>query len=58
VSGAEQVNPSAGSVPKFVAQKPDAVKIRSRFTSNRKSFPRVDQIDELQGARAAHWRGG
>jgi hypothetical protein len=48
----------AGSVAKFVAQKPDFVKIRSKFTANRKSFPRIDQIDEFQGARADHWRGG
>jgi hypothetical protein len=49
---------SAGSVPKFVAQKPDSVKIRSKFTADRKSFTRIDQIDEFQGARADHWRGG
>jgi hypothetical protein len=49
--------PSAGSVPKFVAQKPDSVEIRSKFTADRNSFPRMDQIDKLQGARADHWRG-
>jgi hypothetical protein len=50
--------PSAGSVPKTVAQKPDSVKIRSKFTAARKRFPRIDQIDEFQGVRADHWRGG
>jgi hypothetical protein len=33
------LTPSAGSVPKFVAQKPDSVKIRSKFTADRNSFP-------------------
>jgi hypothetical protein len=41
------VTPSAGSVPKFVAQKPDSVNIRSNFTTDRNSFPRIDQIDEF-----------
>jgi hypothetical protein len=49
---------AAGSVPKVVAPKPDSVKIRSKSTADRKIFPRIDQIDEFQGARANHWRGG
>jgi hypothetical protein len=52
---AGKLTPSAGSVPKFVAQKPDSVKIRSKFTADRNSFPRIDHIDEVQGARADHW---
>jgi hypothetical protein len=53
-----RVTPSAGSVPKLAAQKPDSVKIWSKFTADRNSFPRIDQIEELQGARCgplARW---
>jgi hypothetical protein len=41
------ITPSPDSVPKFVAQKPDSVRIRSKFTTDRKSFPRIDQIGEF-----------
>jgi hypothetical protein len=49
---------SAGSAPKFVLRKLDSVTIRSKFTADRNNFPNVDQVDEFQGARADHWRGG
>lgn len=32
------MTPSASSVPKFVVQKPDYVKIQSKFTADRESF--------------------
>jgi hypothetical protein len=35
---------STGSIPNFVAQKPDSVKIRSKCTADRKILPRIDQL--------------
>jgi hypothetical protein len=43
------LTPSACSVPKFVAQKPDSVKIRSNSPQIEK-VPRIDPIDKFQGA--------
>jgi hypothetical protein len=52
-----RVTQSAGSVPKFVAQKPDSVKIRSECTEDWESFSRIDQINEFQGHGADQRRG-
>jgi hypothetical protein len=51
-------SPFAGSVLKFVAQKPNSVKIRSKFTADRKSSPRIDQIDKFPGARCRSLASG
>jgi hypothetical protein len=53
-----RVTHPAGSVPKFVTQKPDSVKVRSKCTADRKSVPRTDQIDEFQRGVQDHWRVG
>jgi hypothetical protein len=52
--------PSAGSVPNFVAQKPDSVKIRSNSPQIEKVFREYTRLTnpKIQGARADYWRGG
>jgi hypothetical protein len=45
---------TTGEGGEFVAQKPEFVEIRSKSTAEWNSFPRIDQIDEFQGARADH----
>jgi hypothetical protein len=53
----EGLTPSAGSVTKVVAPKARFRHYPVKVHRNRESFPRIDQIDEFQGARADHWRG-